>query len=204
MSVTKRVGAAAGFATPIIAFACIFAAIISYPAFSWTNNALSDLGVVSGVTGTLFNFGLIISGVLGFVFAVFGLLGFAGKTWVGKLGSAVFAAATVALILIGIFNEHFSPTHYLVSVAFFTVSPLALFILTSAFYLNGNRGLAAFTAAIGLAAAVPWILQFTIQYVPKVAIPETISALAVSIWAIVLSAEMLKTKKASPTVNYIF
>ena len=45
------IGIVAGIATPIVAFASILTAIASYPQFSWTNNALSDLGVVAGVTG---------------------------------------------------------------------------------------------------------------------------------------------------------
>ncbi len=119
MFLPKKIGAAAGVAAPIIAFTCIFSSIATYPAFSWTNNALSDLGVVSGITGPLFNFGLCAAGVLGFAFAVLGLYAYFENDWVGKLGSAFFAAATISLILIGIFNEHFSPTHYIVSVGIF-------------------------------------------------------------------------------------
>lgn len=193
----QRIGAAAGIATPIVAYACIFTSIISYPQFSWTNNALSDLGVVEGITGPVFNFGLIIAGVLALIFATLGLFTFMGKSSLGKVGSGFFAAATIALICIGIFNENFSPTHYIVSVAFFMLAPIGLFILTCAFYRNHQRGIAAFTVAIGLTAALPWILQFALNYVPKVAIPETISALAVSVWAIVLAKIILKPKPVS-------
>jgi len=192
MFLPKKIGAAAGLGAPIIAFTCIFSSIATYPAFSWTNNALSDLGVVSGITGPLFNFGLCAAGVLGFAFAVLGLYAYFENDWVGKLGSAFFAAATIALILIGIFNEHFSPTHYIVSVGFFSLAPIALFILTFAFWLNHHRGMSAFTIAVGLVAAIPWILQLTINYVPRVAIPEAISALVVAVWVIVFAAKMLK------------
>ena len=197
MASSKRIGAAAGFATPMVAFACILSAIATYPQFSWTNNALSDLGVVPGATQWLFNVGLFVAGVLALVFAVFGLFAFAGKNGVGKLGAAVFAAASVALVCIGIFNEHYSPTHYLVSVAFFVLAPVALFILTCSFYLSPQRVIAAFSVAAGVIAALPWILEFTVYYVPNVAIPEMVSALAVSAWAIVLSAEMLKSTPAA-------
>ena len=192
----QQIGAAAGFATPIVAFTCISLAILSWPQFSWTNNALSDLGVVPGITAPLFNSGLVAAGVLAFCFAVLGVYSFMSQRLVGKVGSAFFAASTVALICIGIFNENFSPTHYLVSVAFFTLAPLGLFILTGAFWRNRQRGLAAFTVAVGVVAAVPWILQLTLEYVPKVAIPEAISSVAVSVWAVVLSVEMLRAKKA--------
>lgn len=193
------IGIVAGIATPIVAFASILTAIASYPQFSWTNNALSDLGVVAGVTGPLFNFGLIAAGVLGFIFASLGLFIYFGKSQIGKIGSAVFAAATIALICIGIFNENYSPTHYIVSVAFFVLAPIALFILTGAFYRNYQHNVAVFTVTVGITAAIPWILEFTISYVPNVAIPETISGLAVSIWAIVLARIMLMPQQPVKT-----
>jgi hypothetical membrane protein len=193
-SVNMRIGAASGIVAPIVAFICILTAIASYPTFNWTNNALSDLGVVSGLTASLFNFGLFASGVLAFNFSIFGLFTYFGKSWVGKIGSIVFAAATIALIAISIFNENFSPTHYIVSVAFFTLAPIALFILTFGFWLFHQKGIAVFTVAVGIAAALPWILLFTFNYVSNVAIPEFLSAFAVSVWAVFLGRKMLNLK----------
>ncbi len=189
----QRIGAVAGIATPLFAFTCILTAIASYPAFSWTNNALSDLGVIQGLTGLLFNFGLIVSGLLSFTFAVLGLYIFLRANWAGKVGSAIFAAATMALMAIGIFNENFSPTHYLVSVAFFMLAPISLFILTGAFWLCHQRGLALFTVLVGVVAALPWFMLFAFNYVPNVAIPEFLSGFAVSVWAIVLGKKMLSS-----------
>ena len=190
----RRMGGSSGIVAPIVAFIFILTAIASYPQFSWTNSALSDLGVVPGITSSLFNFGLLASGVLAFIFAIFGLYTYFGKSWVGKIGSVVFAAATLALIAISVFNEHFSPTHYLVSVAFFTLAPIALFILTVSFWICHMRGFAGFTVAVGIAAALPWLLLFGFNYVPGVAIPEFLSGLAVSVWVIVLGIRMLRSK----------
>jgi hypothetical membrane protein len=190
----QRTGAASGIVAPIVAFICILSAIASYPSFSWTNNALSDLGVVQGITAALFNLGLFVSGLLAFNFAVFGLFSYLNKSWVGKIGSAVFAVATLALIAISVFNEHYSPTHYLVSVAFFTLAPIALFILTAGFLLCHIRILAVFTVGVGIVAALPWLLLFAFNYVPNVAIPEFLSGLAVSVWAIVIGKKMLSAK----------
>ncbi len=187
-----KIGSALGIAAPVVAFSFIVIAIISYPAFSWTNNALSDLGVISGVTGPVFNFGLVASGFLGFLFAVFGLAIYFRKSLVGKVGSGFFAAATVALIAIGVFNEGFSPTHYIVSVAFFTLAPIALFILTGAFGLNRQRKMAALTIIVAILAALPWLMLFAFNYVPNVAIPEAASGLALSVWTIVLGKKFLK------------
>ena len=193
MLTLRKVGAAAGLAAPVLAFFCISFAILSYPAFSWTDNALSDLGVVEGPTMTVFNLGLSSTGILAVVFAA-GVFSYFEGNASGKVGSTVFAAACVALLCIGIFNEHYSPTHYIVSVAFFSLAPIAFFILTGAFYLKGKRWLALFSVALGTAAAIPWILQFTIHYVPNVAIPEAISAAAIGTWAVAVSATIFDTK----------
>lgn len=188
-------GAAAGILTPVLAFACIIGAIASYTSFSWTNNALSDLGVAKGFTGPLFNFGLYASGFLGLIFALFGLFSYLRKTFVGKVGAATFAAATVALICIGVFNESFSGVHYAVSVAFFVLAPISLFIITCAFAVSHQAAAAISTFGTGVVAALPWILLFAFRYVPNVAVPETISALAVSTWTIAVSYRIIKQAK---------
>ena len=123
-----------------------------------------------------------------------GLYIFLRASWAGKIGSAVFAAANLALMAIGIFNENFSPTHYLVSVAFFTLAPISLFILTGAFWLCHQRGTAVFTVLVGIVAALPWLLLLAFNYVPNVAVPEFLSGLAVSVWAVVLAKKMLNPK----------
>jgi len=187
----ERIGAVAGIAAPVVAIACIFLTIFTYRAFSWTNNALSDLGVIEGLTSVVFNIGLVLAGVLSFVFASLGLFSFAGGR-LGKVGSAFFAVSSLALVCIGVFNETFSPTHYLVSVIFFVSAPVALFILTCAFYRSHSRGTATFTVGVGVAAAIPWILEFIIKYVPNVAIPEAISGFAVAAWALFVSSKILK------------
>ena len=187
----QRFGAATGIFAPIVAFPCILIAIASYPSFSWTSNALSDLGVIAGITGLLFNFGLCATGLLALNFALFGLFSYIGKNWVGKIGAAAFAAATVALIAIGVFNESYGVTHYAVSVAFFTLMPIAMFIITCAFLLGHQGRMALFTVSTGIAAALPWILLFAFKYVPNVAIPEFASGLVVSAWTIIMAYKML-------------
>ncbi|XHH10270.1 MAG: DUF998 domain-containing protein [Candidatus Bathyarchaeia archaeon] len=193
-TVLQKTGAACGFAVPIVAFGCIATAIASYPEFSWTNNALSDLGVVSGITGPVFNVGLFTAGLLGFLFAVLGLFSFFKGSTVGKAGAIVFALATVWLMAIGIFNEDFRPTHFIVSVLFFATLPIALWVLTAGLYLKRMVKLAVFTLTASFVAAAPWILYYTIHYVPNVAIPETISGLTGAIWAIIISYKILQTK----------
>jgi hypothetical membrane protein len=198
LSRQQRIAAITGLAAPIFAFACILSAVASWQQFSWTDNALSDLGVQNGITATVFNSGLVISGFLFIVFAT-GLFHFGGKRFVGKVGAAVFALACVMLIAIGIFNENYSPTHYIVSVGLFTLLPISLLILVAAFWFEGKRKLAIFTLATALFAAAVWVLEFTVTYVSGVAIPEALSGLAGATWVVVLSWLMLKQVSKGPS-----
>jgi hypothetical membrane protein len=52
--------------------------------------------------------------------------------------------------------------------------------------------MALFTLLIAIAAALPWILLFAVHYVSGVAIPEFASAVAGSVWTVVLSYKMFK------------
>jgi hypothetical membrane protein len=188
----QRMGAICGVTAPVLAFSCILLAIYSYPPFSWTENALSDLGVVPGMTGLVFNFGLYASGFFVFIFAVFGLFNYLGQRWIGKIAAVAFAAVGLALIGIGFFPETVVPAHYLFSVAFFLFMPISLLIVTVAFAIMHQPKMAAFTLLIAVAAALPWVLLFTLHYVSGVAIPEFLSALAGSAWSVLLSYKMFK------------
>jgi hypothetical membrane protein len=155
------------------------------------DNALSDLGVVPGVTAVFFNSGLIIGGVLCFVFAI-GLFGFLSERVVGRVGAFVLVAASLALVAIGVFPESVRPAHYMVSVAFFVLLPVSLLIITGAFWFTGQVRVVVFTLLVAVAAAAPWVLLFLVRYVSGVAVPEFVSALAGAVWAVVLGYKMIK------------
>jgi hypothetical membrane protein len=193
-----RVSGICGFLAPVLAFALIFSAIASYPEFSWVDNALSDLGVVAGVTAVLFNSGLIIGGVLCFIFAT-GLFVFLKERAMGGIGVFVFVLASLALIAIGVFPENVRPVHYLVSAAFFVLLPVSMLIIVGAFWLMRQVRMAVFTLLVAVVAAAPWVLYFAVQYVSGVAVPEAVSAFAGSVWAVVLSGKMLRQASRSKT-----
>jgi hypothetical membrane protein len=184
-----------GLATPVITLACVFLAVGSSSRFSWTENALSDLGVQGPVTAAIFNTGLVLGGVL-FALFIVGLFIYMGKNLVGKGASALLFVASVSLICIGVFNESFGYVHYLVSVAFFVSLPLSLAVFVAAFWSGGKRRLSVFTLALAVVAALVWGLELTIQFVPGVAIPEIISGVAGAIWVWTLSFSMLTESAA--------
>ncbi|MEM2138056.1 MAG: DUF998 domain-containing protein [Candidatus Anstonellaceae archaeon] len=190
MSGKPSLFAICGILAPIVAFAGIFGAIFSYPQFSWTENALSDLGVVPGITSVLFNYGLIIAGALTLAFSTNLRTILPGKF--GELAAILFALVAIDLAAIGIFTEEFRPTHYYVSVFFFAAFPISLFLAAASLYKNREKRLALLTLALSLAAVAAWGIQTSVGFGKNVAIPETIAALSVGVWAAVMGWRMLK------------
>jgi hypothetical membrane protein len=152
---------------------------------------LSDLGVQAGPTSILFNYGLVASGLLALVFGI-GLFGLLGSRVSGRVGIFLFVLTALALIAIGVFNENYRPMHWYASVVFFTSFPSSMLLLVAAFLALGKLRMGLFTFLVAAFAATPWVAYFATRYVEGVAIPETISALAASVWAMVLGFRMLK------------
>lgn len=190
-NVLLRISGLCGVITPLAAFSCVLLAIGFSPSFSWTNNALSDLGVMPGVTSVLFNFGLVVSGALALTFAS-GLSVFFKKGVPGQVGAFILAADSLALAAIGIFPENVKPMHLYASVLFFALFPLAMFSITATFLLASNVKMGLFTILLAMFAAAVWIAQFVTHYVNGAAIPETLSALAASMWTVVLGFNLLR------------
>lgn len=186
-----KISGACGVLAPIVAFAFISLAITSYPQFSWTENALSDLGVQEGATALLFNSGLVMSGILSFIFA-FGLFTVLGDKTLGKIGAVLFVLVALALTAIGVFPENVKPTHYYVSVMFFALFPISAFTIGTTFLLKANFKMGFFTFLVAIVAAAVWIIHWTIGFGSNVAIPETLSGISASTWAIVSGFKMLK------------
>lgn len=189
----RKVSGICGILAPVVAFAGIFGAIASYPQFSWTENALSDLGVVPGITRMLFNYGLIVAGALTLVFSTRLRDVLPGK--LGAIAAVLFALVAIDLAAIGIFTEEFRPTHYYVSLIFFSLFPISLFFAVASLYKKNERKLAAITLALSVAAILAWAIQESIGFGKNVAIPETIAALSIGIWAAIVGWKMLVLEK---------
>jgi hypothetical membrane protein len=184
-----------GIIAPIVAFIFILLAIALSPEFSWTENALSDLGVQEGATAILFNSGLVIGGILALVF-VSGLF-LLQKTMLGRIGVFIFVLAALDFIAIGVFTENFEPTHFYVSVTFFVLFPISMLVTGAAFLLTAERKMGVFTFLAAIVAALMWAIQWTIGFGSNVAIPETLSGLSASIWLMVLGFKMLREASQS-------
>ena len=183
----RKISGISGMIVPFIAFTLILLAIAYSPNFSWTENALSDLGVQEGVTAVLFNTGLIIGGILGVLFAA-GLFTLLQESLLSRIGAFVFVLDTLALTAIGVFPENVEPLHFYASVTFFALLPVSMFLLGAAFLRMSRMKLGFFTFVTAMVAAIVWIVPFG----QGVAIPETLSGLSASMWSVVLGFKMLK------------
>ena len=105
MSECDRLLQGTGGATVAVTLVAIFVATLVSPAFSWTGNALSNLGVTqtaagTGLTVVLFNGGLILGGLLGVGFAV--ALWRGAVSLAGRVTAFSFGLTVVFMGLVGV------------------------------------------------------------------------------------------------------
>ena len=149
----------------VVPLLLIVVSIAASPWFSFTDNALSDLGhATRSRVAPLFNLGLATGGLL--IVLVTGLMR-GPQTYRFLLGAAGYF-----LVLIGVFDEIYGRLHFYVSVAFFAA--LILFLL--AYGLGERRAVPVLLAAVSVAA---WYLHFAHNAPRGAAIPELISIAAV-------------------------
>jgi hypothetical membrane protein len=209
-SVSKRLlqpnaAAFCGIVGPFYALMSIMIAILlssfgSTPAsnwFTWTGNALSDLGhpVLHPTSAIIFNSGLVVGGIVTIFFAL-GLAISVRKNMLAVVGSGILLIATAALVCVGLFNEAFSPWHYLFSVTLFASMSLSLLVLGAAMAINKpTRWFGIATLLLGVVAASPWLLLSWAHP----AIPEIISAVTVYVWVLMMATRLGSGKEVIPT-----
>ena len=169
-----KIAGLCGVAAPIVALLCVFAAISLSPWFSWSANALSDLGV--GAAGLVFNLGLMAGGALTMVFAIGMFTPFMDST--RRWGAVIFFLGALSLLCIGVFPESAGRIHFYVSVGFFVMMPISLLLIGAGYVLAGSRKFGALTVALGVLAALPWVFGWS-----AVAVPEMLSAIAATAWS---------------------
>jgi len=185
-SVIMRVAGFCGVTTPVIAFTLIALSISYSPWFSWTDNALSDLGV-RDIAAILFNSSLIIGGILTITFAI-GVRKILPRGILARMGILLLIMASAALCAIGLFPETAGVIHFYFSVTFFTLFPISLFFVGGAMIRKpSRRSLGLLAVLVGFAAAAVWAFPWT-----SAAIPEALSSAAISIWSIAFGIELLK------------
>ena len=172
-----------GILASIVVLSSVLAAISQSPWFSWTANALSDLGVREAAS--IFNSGLIVGGILMMVFAA-GLLIVGGRA-LERAGAALLFIGAIALSCIGVFTESAGDIHTYVAVAFFGISAISFFLIGAGLMVAGSKKFGLLTVLAGVLAGLPW--AFSWAWI-GLAIPETLSALVIFIWVIAEGARL--------------
>lgn len=177
-----------GVAGVVIPFLFIALAIATTSWFNIFDNALSDLGSYArnGYNALIFNIGLILGGLIIFVFSTAGIITekLENKIWMLSLWvTAIF------LSMIGFFSEDFGYIHLFFSVAFFFMLT-ATFALFAVFYdALGLRILSAFLAILSTFTLIyPWPWK-------GVAIQELIPSFLGLIWFLSYAFEEFFRKK---------
>jgi len=167
----------AGFLAPIVALLTVALAIITHPWFSFTKNAISDLGAIGVEQNYILNVGLAISGTLALIFAHGVYVD--QRTSLGKFGAILFMLGAASLILIAAFPEGTS-LHFSVSVSFFVLTSLGMLAVG---VTDDRDWFATFTIELFIIA---WTLALLCASLFEgIAISELIGIFAISIWVYV-------------------
>ncbi|QLG27537.1 DUF998 domain-containing protein [Halorarum halophilum] len=172
-SVAAAVGAAAGVGTVL----AIVGATALAPWFSWSANALSDLGVAGG-TAPLFNGALICGGLLALPYAWALHREGDGQS---PVPAVTFALAMLSMAGVGAFPAG-TPLHFPMALAFYL-------LLTVTLVADGVRRRQSPTGRAALVAAAVHVLGWAawlagVRPGPGLALPELLGALLFVGWAV--------------------
>ncbi len=157
-------------ATLVIAYASIFISILLTPRFSWSRNALSDLGhSLKSRVAVIYNFGLATCGLL---LALYSTVFLKNET---KLAWLLFLTTGFLLQLVGVFDEVYGSVHGLVSVLFFAFFDLALLV-----YSIEKKSILGFLLFLSYIAV--WAMYHVRILKGGVAVPELATSLIASVF----------------------
>lgn len=146
-------------------------------------DTLSELGG-SGPSEWIFNSAVIVSGILGILFAA-GLNVRLRELEAGKIGCAAYALASMCLISVGLFPIDAGMAHGVASVMFFTTAELAvMLLLRPIFRLVGANGVPFIITVAAL------VISFATLILAPLPLAEAVAVSALLAWLIVLGSWM--------------
>lgn len=177
-----RVAGICGILLPVVVFATLGSSIALSPWFTWTQHALSDLGIQQN-TAMIFNNGIILGGVLTLVFSL-GLIKVLSK----KIGAYLLFLSSFALIGIGLFPETIFTIHFLTSASFFIFLAIAMLIIGLTSKQNTfERRVGSLALVFALIAICSSVFVFHLE---GIAIIEAVSCFPAFVWCSIVGVRM--------------
>jgi hypothetical membrane protein len=176
-----RVATLAGVLAPVVTLGAILFATLRSPTFSWTEDPLSLLGEAGQPTRYLFNYGLVVGGLLSLGFAA--RLVASGRNRLERAGGAAFALTGVAMALVGVFPTGTAP-HFPAAVAFYLLLSVSTGLYGAGNYRAGDRALGGLTVGLGALNLLTWAVYVAV-FAPtglSLALPEVVGAVALGGW----------------------
>lgn len=197
----REVARYAGVASVVVALGSTLLATAVSPDFSWSRDALSELGVTDGVgTGTtvlLFNGGLVLGALLGLAFARY--LIDAAATRLERAAGASFALTTASMGGVGLFPAG-TALHGPAAVAFFLLITVTLVVAGVAALRAGRRGYGAVSLGLGVLNLAIWVVWVAAggPDVVGVAVPEIGGAVVLSSWVLLTVRRWPESRPREP------
>jgi hypothetical membrane protein len=189
-----RLGAAAGWGSALVGLAGVGVAVAVSPWFSWTENALSDLGHPQYDSWGIFGASLIVSGALAVLFSwALGRRLVRGP--LGAIAVACLAAGGASLAAVGAVNESYGFPHLLVSITYFTFEAAGVGLLGAAALKHDRRFGLQSLATGAVSGAFGVMVSTALVYgapFPSQAIPELIASLIFAGWTVALARALWK------------
>ena len=189
----ERISGICGIFLPIVFFTFTGLAISQSPWFSWTQHALSDLGV-QGISAILFNTGTILTGVLAFMFSI-GLI----LTISNKIGGYILLFSSFSLLAIGLFPISTGLLHFYVSATFFILCTIGFLVIGTTIKKNQfERKMGIFAIAFCCIAicSLPLLVIWD-----GLAISEILVLFPALIWCMIYGYNMLLTYRITNNPN---
>ena len=178
-----------GIFAPLFGLLIIAMSIWLAPWFSWTGNALSDLGGVEGFEAIVFNSGLAMTAALMMMFST-GLFEMTKGDLIGQIGSGFHLLTSLLLLAIGLVNITIEPWHLYVSVGFFVAFPLSAVIIGFFCFRKKMKFYTLLAWGTAILAAIIWFLPWG-----AMAIPEALSVIYLGVWQLILAYWMYTRKE---------
>lgn len=186
---TLRLSAVAGVAAVALSLGATLGAPATAPWFSWSTNALSDLGTTDGTRRLLFNYGLIAAGTVGLGFLP--AVAASASNRVGRAATVPVAAALLGVVGVGAFPAG-TPLHLPAALAAYLGFMAAPVVYGVGDLLAGNRltGLASvLNGAVHLAVWFPFSFVY-LGVAFGLAVPELAGAALFDAWVLGVAARV--------------